>query len=70
MSKGRYCWVAKRIAAGKSKRYELVARTLPGASGRTVNRATAESRGVRRTSRAVRAVRILPRQAAGGGVTG
>jgi uncharacterized repeat protein (TIGR01451 family) len=70
VSKGRYCWTAKRIAAGKSKRYELTVRALPGAAGRTVNRATASSRGVRRTARAAAAVRVLARQTAGGGVTG
>jgi uncharacterized repeat protein (TIGR01451 family) len=70
VSKGRYCWTAKRLGAGKTKRYELTARTLPGAGGRTVNRATADSPGVRSTSRVARAVRVLPRQAAGGGVTG
>jgi uncharacterized repeat protein (TIGR01451 family) len=70
VSKGRYCWIAKRIGARKSKRYELTTRTLPGAGGRTVNRATADSPGVRSTSRVARAIRVLPRQAAGGGVTG
>jgi uncharacterized repeat protein (TIGR01451 family) len=70
VSEGRYCWTAKRIGAGKSKSYELTVRTLPGAAGRTVNRATASSAGVRDTARAARAVRVLPRQAAGGGVTG
>jgi uncharacterized repeat protein (TIGR01451 family) len=70
VSEGRYCWTAKRIGAGKSKSYELTVRTLPGAAGRTVNRATASSGGVRDTARAARAVRVLPRQAAGGGITG
>ena len=70
VSKGRYCWTAKRLGAGKSKRYELTVRTLPGAAGRTVNTATASSGGVRGTARAARAVQVLPRQAAGGGVTG
>jgi uncharacterized repeat protein (TIGR01451 family) len=70
VSEGRYCWTAKRIGAGKSKSYELTVRTLPGAAGRTVNRATASSAGVRDTARAARAVQVLPRQAAGGGVTG
>jgi uncharacterized repeat protein (TIGR01451 family) len=70
VSKGRYCWTAKRIGAGKTKRYELTTRTLPGAAGRTVNRATAKSGTVRSTARVARAVRVLRRQAAGGGVTG
>jgi uncharacterized repeat protein (TIGR01451 family) len=70
VSEGRYCWMAKRLGAGESKRYELTVRALPGAAGRTVNTATASSRGVRSTARAARAVRVLPRQAAGGGVTG
>jgi uncharacterized repeat protein (TIGR01451 family) len=70
VSNGRYCWTAKRIGAGKSKRYELTVRTLRGASGRTVNRATANSGAVRSTARAARVVRVLPRQAEGGGVTG
>jgi uncharacterized repeat protein (TIGR01451 family) len=70
VSNGRFCWTAKRIGAGKSKRYELTVRTLRGASGRAVNRATATSGAARSTARAARVVRILPRQAAGGGVTG
>jgi uncharacterized repeat protein (TIGR01451 family) len=70
VSKGRYCWTAKRIGAGKSKSYELSVRALPGAAGRTVNRATTSSRGVQSTARAARAVQVLPRQAAEGGVTG
>jgi uncharacterized repeat protein (TIGR01451 family) len=70
VSKGRYCWKATRIHAGDSRRYEITARALPGAAGQSVNRATASSRGIRSTARAARAVRVLPRQAAGGGVTG
>jgi uncharacterized repeat protein (TIGR01451 family) len=70
VSDGRYCWRAKRIGAGKTKRYELTARTLPGAAGRTVNRATADSGAIRSTARVARGIRVLPRQAAGGGVTG
>jgi uncharacterized repeat protein (TIGR01451 family) len=70
VSKGRYCWTAKRLRAGQTKRYELTTRTLPGATGRTVNKATANSRTVRSTARVARAIRVLPRQAAGGGVTG
>jgi uncharacterized repeat protein (TIGR01451 family) len=70
VSKGRYCWTARRIGARKTKRYELTVRALPGMAGRTVNRATASSRGVRRTARAAAAVRVLARRVAGGGVTG
>jgi uncharacterized repeat protein (TIGR01451 family) len=70
VSDGRYCWTAKRLGAGESKRYELTVRALPGAAGRTVNRATAGSRAVRKTARAASAVRVLPRQVSGGGVTG
>jgi uncharacterized repeat protein (TIGR01451 family) len=70
VSKGRYCWTAKRIPAGKSKRYELTVSALPGAGGRLVNRATATSGDVRGTAQAKRAVRVLGRQSPAGGVTG
>jgi uncharacterized repeat protein (TIGR01451 family) len=70
VSNGRYCWTAKRLRAGQTKRYELTTRTLPGASGRTVNKATANSGTASSTARVARAIRVLPRQAAGGGVTG
>jgi uncharacterized repeat protein (TIGR01451 family) len=69
VSKGRYCWTAKRIGAGKSKRYELTVRALAGARGRTVNRATAGSSDAK-TGKASRTVRVLPAQDVGGGVTG
>lgn len=70
VAKGRHCWTAKRIAAGQRKRYRLAVRVLPGASGRKVNTATVTGSGVRGVSRAAPSVRVLPRQAAGGGVTG
>jgi uncharacterized repeat protein (TIGR01451 family) len=70
ISKGRYCWTAKRIGARRSQSYELNVRALPGAAGRIVNRATASAAGARNTARAARAIQVLPRQAAGGGVTG
>jgi hypothetical protein len=70
VSDGRYCWTAKRVAAGIPQRYEITVRALLGATGRTVNVATVNGAGVRGTARASRAVRILPRQVAGGGVTG
>jgi uncharacterized repeat protein (TIGR01451 family) len=69
VSKGRYCWTAKRIGAGKSKTYELTVRALRGARGRTVNRATTGSSDAK-TGRASRTVRVLPAQGVGGGVTG
>jgi uncharacterized repeat protein (TIGR01451 family) len=70
VSKGRYCWTTRRLGAGKSKRYEIIIRALPGAAGRTVTRATASSPAARSTARAARAVRVLGDQGAGGGVTG
>lgn len=70
VANGRHCWTAKRIGAGKSKRFELAVRALPGAAGRTVNRATASAGDVRGTARAARTVRVVRRQTAGGGVTG
>jgi uncharacterized repeat protein (TIGR01451 family) len=69
VSKGRYCWTAKRIGAGKSKTYELTVRALLGARGRTVNRATAGSSEAK-TGKASRTVRVLPAQDVGGGITG
>jgi hypothetical protein len=70
VSEGGYCWTAKRLPAGKSTTYKITVRALPGAGGRTVNRVTASSREIRSTARATRTVRVLPRQAAAGGVTG
>jgi uncharacterized repeat protein (TIGR01451 family) len=71
VSTGRYCWTAKRIGAHKSQRYQLTVRVLPGASGRKVNTVTAAGAGVRGVARSsARPVRVLPRQAAAGGVTG
>lgn len=69
-SQGRHCWRAKRIEARSTKRYELTVRVLPGASGRKVNTVTVTGAGVRGTARSAPAVRVLPRQMAGGGVTG
>jgi uncharacterized repeat protein (TIGR01451 family) len=68
-SKGRYCWTARRLGAGKSRTYRLTARALGGAGGMRVNRATATSRGTAR-ARARSAVRVRARRAPGGGVTG
>jgi uncharacterized repeat protein (TIGR01451 family) len=70
VSKGRYCWTAKRIRAGRAKRYEITVRALPGAAGRVVNRASVAGTALRATARAARAVQVLPGQALGGGVTG
>lgn len=69
LSKGQYCWTAKRLGAGKRVTYRLTVRVLPGARGRQVNRVTVSSRDVV-TSRATRTIRVLARPAPAGGVTG
>jgi uncharacterized repeat protein (TIGR01451 family) len=58
LSKGKYCWPAKRLGAGKSKTYRMTVRALQGTSGRKVNTATATSPDAR-TKRAKRAVRVI-----------
>jgi uncharacterized repeat protein (TIGR01451 family) len=66
LSKGQYCWTAKRLGAGKRKTYKLTARALQGIKpGKKVNRATAKSPDAK-TKRAKRTVRVR----AGGGVLG
>jgi uncharacterized repeat protein (TIGR01451 family) len=67
---GAWCWRAKRLAAGASKRYRITVRALPGARGRKVNRATVNGVGDVRAARTTRAVRVRPAVARGGGVTG
>jgi uncharacterized repeat protein (TIGR01451 family) len=69
LSNGRYCWTAKSLAAGRSQTYRLTIRALSGASGRKVNRASANSSGAS-TNTATGAIRVLPARAVGGGVTG
>jgi hypothetical protein len=69
VAKGRSCWTAKHIAAGKDRRYRLTARMLPGAQGRKLNLVTATSADAR-AARASRTVRMLPYRATAGGVTG
>ena len=69
LSEGRYCWTAKRLAAGASRTYKLTVRALRGTSGRKVNGVTASSPDAR-TARASRAVRVVDGDVAGGGVTG
>jgi uncharacterized repeat protein (TIGR01451 family) len=70
LSQGRRCWTAARLAAGGSRTYRLTVRALPGAAGRKVSRVTARSREARGVAQAAQAVRVLPSQAVGGGVTG
>jgi uncharacterized repeat protein (TIGR01451 family) len=70
LSNGRYCWTARRLAAGASRTYRLTVRALRGADGRRISRATASSPDAR-TARASRALRVIGDDvAAGGGVTG
>jgi uncharacterized repeat protein (TIGR01451 family) len=69
LSKGKYCWTAKRLGAGKSKTYKLTVRALAGTSGKTVNNASATSPNAR-TDRAKRAVRVRGGQVRAGGFTG
>jgi uncharacterized repeat protein (TIGR01451 family) len=66
---GAYCWTAKTLAAGASRRYRITVRVLRGASGSRVNRATVN--GLEAHPRKARAaIRVLPNRAQGGGVTG
>lgn len=67
---GRYCWTAKRLAPKASRTYRLVARVVPGAPQRVVNRATASSPDAVRTARAARPVVVRERAPRPGGVTG
>ena len=46
MRGGRPCWSIARLAAGRSKRFTLVANVAPGHRGKLVNRATATAPGV------------------------
>jgi len=74
LSKGKRCWTIRTLGAGKSKTLTLKARVLKGAGGRKVNVATAtapNARGARsRAATGRAAIRVLPTQARGGGVTG
>jgi uncharacterized repeat protein (TIGR01451 family) len=63
--RGRYCWRARALGPGKSKRYRITARALASASGRKLNRATSSSPDGR-ARRATRAVRVLRAQGGGG----
>ncbi|HMJ96983.1 MAG TPA: hypothetical protein VK486_14095 [Thermoleophilaceae bacterium] len=68
---GAWCWHAETLAPGKSKRYRITVRALPGAGGTKLNRATTGGRGQVKAAFAERAVRIIRRSAATvGGVTG
>jgi uncharacterized repeat protein (TIGR01451 family) len=66
---GRYCWRAKTLRPHQSKRYRITVRALPGASGKTVNRASTNAPQAK-TARDQRKVRVLPAAARSGGVTG
>jgi uncharacterized repeat protein (TIGR01451 family) len=66
---GSYCWTAKALAAGKSRRYGITVRVLSSARGSTTNRATATG-AESRTHKDRAAIRVLPARAQGGGVTG
>jgi uncharacterized repeat protein (TIGR01451 family) len=66
---GHWCWRAKTLRPGKTKRYRITVRALRGAAGRKVNRATTNSPQAR-PAHAKRKIRILPAQGRGGGVTG
>jgi uncharacterized repeat protein (TIGR01451 family) len=70
ISKGRHCWTARRLPALTTRSYTLTVRALAGTAGRRVNRATATGPGTRGTARASRAITVLGRRVAGGGVTG
>jgi uncharacterized repeat protein (TIGR01451 family) len=67
---GAWCWRAKTLGPGKSKRYRITVRALRGASGKKVNRATVSGSGRVKAAQAKRTVRVLPTAATGGGVTG
>jgi uncharacterized repeat protein (TIGR01451 family) len=67
---GRYCWTAKMLGPGASRRYRIIVRTLRGASGKIVNRATTGGSRQARAADAKRKLRVLPVQGRGGGVTG
>jgi uncharacterized repeat protein (TIGR01451 family) len=70
LSKGRYCWTAKTLGAGKTRTYKLVARALNRAVGKQVtNRATATSPDAK-AKRATRKVRVIGGQVKAGGFTG
>jgi uncharacterized repeat protein (TIGR01451 family) len=67
---GAWCWTADKIGPGKSRRYRITARVLPGVTGIKINRASAGGAGQVRGARAERAVKITPSAVRGGGVTG
>jgi uncharacterized repeat protein (TIGR01451 family) len=68
--RGDHCWTVRQLAPRSQMDFRVTVRALLGAKGRKVNRAYATAAGVRTTARASRPVRVLPHQAAGGGVTG
>jgi uncharacterized repeat protein (TIGR01451 family) len=70
LDKGQYCWTVTSLGPRKSAGFTLVARVLPGAPSRVVNRATASSADVRRTATAKRAIRVQRTAVKAGGVTG
>jgi uncharacterized repeat protein (TIGR01451 family) len=63
LTRGQYCWAARRLGAGQSRSYRLTARALSGTSGMKVNRAIASSpdAATGRARRAVRVGRVHPR---------
>jgi uncharacterized repeat protein (TIGR01451 family) len=69
LSKGAYCWTVKRLDAHSARSFQLTVRALAGVSGRKVGQATAGAPNAK-TGRALRAVRVVAGQVAGGGVTG
>jgi uncharacterized repeat protein (TIGR01451 family) len=69
ITRGRLCWIAKRLGAGRSRTYKLTVRALPGARGSAINRATAGSPDTA-TARARRAVRVTGPRTQPPGVTG
>jgi uncharacterized repeat protein (TIGR01451 family) len=66
---GSYCWTLSSLPPGRSKTLTVVASALSRASGRRVNRATANARDARQVA-ASRAVTVHRIRVLGGGVTG
>ncbi len=54
---GQPCWTIARLAAGRTKRFTVVANVAPGAAGKRVNRASASAPGAR-TGRASASVTV------------
>jgi uncharacterized repeat protein (TIGR01451 family) len=61
LGNGRYCWTVRMLRAKRSRTFTLTVRTLAGASGRVLNRATAAAPTVRRRLKARHAVTVYPR---------